>query len=146
MSGGYSTSLKFSMTVLFPWCVADNSSTSLFNGEITESNLSKISLCLENSIELTNAIRGCEISILGEIEPLIPTTKIIIEQITEFCNSLLVYEPTDEVQSQQSSCTSTLEVIAYDNTTESDGDGIETVIMASRATRRMAKYPVNVVS
>ncbi|KAF0769923.1 Uncharacterized protein FWK35_00002696 [Aphis craccivora] len=158
------TSLKFSMTVLFPWRVADNSSTSLFVGEITESNLPKIPFCLGNSIELANALRasavrnslrlpmavtflrrntdivltsffdgnstaqirvlGCESSFLGEVEPLTPPTEIIIEQITEFRNS---YEPVDEVQSQQSSCNSTVEVIASDNTAESEGDGIETV-------------------
>jgi len=71
---------------------------------------------------------------------------MIIEQITEFRNSLSVYESTDIVQSQQPSCTSTLEVIAYDNTAESEDDGIETDTMASRTTRRISKYPAKVVS
>jgi len=164
------TSLKFSMTVLFPWRVADKSSTSMFVGEITKSHLPKIPLCLGNSIELANALRasairnalklpmtvtflrcntdiwstsffggsstaqikvlGCESSILGEVERLTPPTEIIIERITEFRNSLPAYERRDEVQSQQSSCTSTIEVIVSNNTTESEGDGIETVAMA----------------
>jgi len=52
------TSLKFSMTVLFPWRASDKSSTSLFVGEITESNLPKIPLRLGSSIELANALRA----------------------------------------------------------------------------------------
>jgi len=75
-------------------------------------------------------VLGCENSFLGEVKPLTPPTEMIIEQITEFSNSLQAYEPVDEVQSQQSSCTSTEEVTASDNTAESEGDGIETVTMA----------------
>ncbi|KAF0752547.1 Uncharacterized protein FWK35_00036571, partial [Aphis craccivora] len=160
--------LKFSMTVLFPWRVEDKSSTSLFSGQITESHLPRIPLCLGNSVELANALRasaflnalklpmtvsflrrdtdivstyffggsgsvqirllGCESSILGEVEPSTPPTEIIMEPITEFRNSLSAYEPTDEaLQSQQSSCTSTLEVMASDNTAESEGDGMDTM-------------------
>jgi len=176
------TSLKFSMTVLFPRRVADDSSTSLFVGEITESNLPKIPLCFGNSIELANALRasairnylrlpmtvtflrcntnivstyffdgsstaqirvlGCENSILGEVEPLTPPTEMIIEQITEFRNSLSAYEPKDEVQSQQSSDTSTLEVIESDNTAESEGNGIETVTMTEiKPAEQPEEYP-----
>ncbi|KAF0770258.1 Uncharacterized protein FWK35_00034085 [Aphis craccivora] len=160
------TSLKFSMTVLFPWRVEDKSSTSLFSGEITESHLPRIPLCLGNSIELASALRasdflnalklpitvtflwrntdivstyffggsgpvqirclGCESSILGEVEPSTPPTEIIMERITEFRNSLSAYQPTGEaLQSQQSSCTSTLELMVSDNTAE--GDGTETI-------------------
>ncbi|KAF0774085.1 Uncharacterized protein FWK35_00008203 [Aphis craccivora] len=156
-----STSLKFSMTVVFPWRVADQSSTSLFTGEITERHLPKIPLCLGNSIELANALRataflnalklhmtvtflrrsgtvqirvlGCESSILGEVERLTPPAEIIIERLTEFRNSSSAYEPTDEAQSQQSSCMSTLELIVSDNTVESEGDGIETMAEIKRA-------------
>ncbi|KAF0769619.1 Uncharacterized protein FWK35_00013665 [Aphis craccivora] len=55
------TSLKFSITVLFPWLVADESSTSLFVGEISESHLPIIPLCLGNAIELANALRASAI-------------------------------------------------------------------------------------
>ncbi|CAH1710560.1 unnamed protein product [Aphis gossypii] len=52
---------------------------------------------------------GCESSVLGEVEPSTPPAEVIIERITEFRNSLSAYEPTDEaLQSQQSSCSSTL--------------------------------------
>ncbi|KAF0753119.1 Uncharacterized protein FWK35_00027403 [Aphis craccivora] len=162
-------SLKFSMTVLFPWRVEDKSSTSLFSGQITKSHLPRIPLCLGNSVELVNALRasaflnalklpmtvtflrrdtdivstyffggsgsvqirllGCESSILGEVEPSSTSpTETIMEPITEFCNSLSAYEPTDEaLQSQRSSCTTTLEVTVSDNTAESEGDGMETM-------------------
>ncbi|KAF0725784.1 Uncharacterized protein FWK35_00038782 [Aphis craccivora] len=161
------TSLKFSMTVLFSWRVADKSLTSLFVSEITESHLLKIPLCLGNSIELANALQasairnalklpmtvtflrrntdivstsffggssiaqirvlGCESSILGEVEKITPPTKMIIERNPELRNSLPAYESADEAQSQQSSCTSTLEVIVSDNTAESEGDEIWTM-------------------
>ncbi|KAF0768165.1 Uncharacterized protein FWK35_00028525 [Aphis craccivora] len=163
-------SLKFSMTVYFPWRVEDKqSSTSLFSGEITESRLPRIPLCLGNSTELANALRasaflnalklpmtvtflrrntdivstyffggsgsvqirflGCESSILGQVEPSTPPTEIIMERTTEFRDSLSAYEPTDEaLQSEQSSCTSTLEVMVSDNIAESVGDGMETMV------------------
>ncbi|KAF0760735.1 hypothetical protein FWK35_00027009 [Aphis craccivora] len=116
--------------------VADKSSTSLFTCEITESHLPRIPLCLGNSIKLANALHkffggsgtaqikflGCESSILDEVEP---PTEIIMERITD---SLLAYEPMDEaLQSQQSTCTSTLEVICSYYTAKSEGDGIETM-------------------
>jgi len=71
---------------------------------------------------------GCQSSILGEVKPSTPPTEVIIEPITEFRNSLSAFEPTDEaLQSQQSSCTSTLEEIVSDNTAEIKSDGIETM-------------------
>ncbi|CAH1707434.1 unnamed protein product [Aphis gossypii] len=161
-------SFEFLMTVLFPWRVADRSSTSLFTGEITERHSPKVPLRLGNTTELANALRtsaflnalqlpmtvtflrsntnivsayffggsgtaqirliGCESSILGEVEPSTPPTEVIIERITEFRNSLSAFKPTDEaVQSQESSCTSTIEVIVSDNTAEIKSDGIETM-------------------
>jgi len=50
-------SFEFSSTVLFPWRVADRSTTSLFTGKITERHLPKVPLRLGNSIELANAVR-----------------------------------------------------------------------------------------
>ncbi|CAH1710102.1 unnamed protein product [Aphis gossypii] len=66
---------------------------------------------------------GWESSILGEIEPPTLPTEEINERVTEFSDSLSVYEPTDEaLKSQESSCRSTLEVIVSD-----DSDEIETM-------------------
>jgi len=175
------TSIKFSITVLFPWHVADKSSTSLFIGEITESHLPKIPLRLGNSIELANALHesairnalrlpmmvnflrsntdivsmsflegsstaqlrvlGCDSSIFGEVELLTSPNEITIERITEFRNLLPAYEPTDEAQSQQSSCTSTLEVIVSDNTVESEGERIETIVMAKIKSVESKEWP-----
>jgi len=54
------------MCIVYIYCcffrnIVDESSTLLFVGEITESNLPKIPLCLGNSMELVNALRASAI-------------------------------------------------------------------------------------
>ncbi|KAF0763960.1 Uncharacterized protein FWK35_00025552 [Aphis craccivora] len=140
------TPLKFSMTVLFPWRVADKSSTSLFVGEINENHLPKIPLCLGNSTELANALRAS--AILNALK--LPMTVTFLR-----CNTNIVstsfFGGSSTAQMRVLGCDSSIlgevepltssteiiieritefQVIVPDNTAESESDGIETVKIA----------------
>ncbi|KAF0772474.1 Uncharacterized protein FWK35_00006579 [Aphis craccivora] len=140
------TSLKFSMMVLFLWRVEDKSSTSLFSGEITESHLPRIPLCLGNPIELANALRAS--AFLNALK--LPITVIFLRRNTDIVSTYF-FGGSSSVQIRCLGCESSIlgevntthrnnhgtdsgvpeircrQLMASDNTAEIEGDGTETM-------------------
>jgi len=110
---------------IYPGCNDDKFSNTLSSDGVDVNCLPTESVSSESESE-AHVNSELVTPILRNVEN--ATVLVIIEPITEFRNSMSAYEPTDEaLQSQQSSCTSTLEVIVSDNTAEIKSDGIETM-------------------